>query len=87
MAKVKLTITESGCRGGACRAGDVFIVEDLCPPLCHELWSSIYPQVYVLLNGGTLDHGDRRAKEFDARCPDGGRVSIHGEVLDTEDRT
>ena len=87
MAKVKLTITESRCRGRTCRAGDVFIVEDLCPPLCHELWSSIYPQVYALLNGGTLDHGDSRAKEFDARCPDGGRVSIHGEVLDTEDRT
>ncbi len=37
VAKVKLTITESRCRGGYCRKGDEFIVEDLCPPLCHEL--------------------------------------------------
>lgn len=82
MAKVKLTITESKCRGGYCEKGDVFIVEDLCPPLCHELWNTIYPFVYTLLNGGELDHGDTRAKEFDAKCPDGGRVTVHGEVLE-----
>lgn len=82
MAKVKLTVTESKCRGGYCRAGNVFVVEDLCPPICHELWNVIYPMVYVLQNGGTLDCGDTRAKQFDARCPDGGRVAIHGEVLE-----
>ena len=43
MAKVKLTITESRCRDGSCQTGDVFFVEGLCPPLCHELWNSIYP--------------------------------------------
>lgn len=82
MAKVKLTITESNCRCAYCRKGDTFIVEDLCPPLCHELWNAIYPSVYVLLNGGDLDHGDTRAKAFDAKCPDGGRVQIHGEAMD-----
>ena len=35
-----------------------FIVEDLCPPLCHELWNSIYPSVYALQNGASLDYGD-----------------------------
>ena len=82
MAKVKLTITESACRGGYCRKGDVFFVEDLCPPLCHELWSVIYPMVYALQNGAELDYGDTRAKMFDAACPDGGRVRIHGETAD-----
>lgn len=82
MRRVKLTITESRCRGGYCRAGDVFVVEDLCPPVCHELWNSIYPQVYALLNGADLDYGSARAKAFDAQCPDGGRVRIHGEVLE-----
>ena len=82
MAKVKLTITESRCRGGYCKAGDVYFVEDLCPPICHELWNSIYPSVYVLCNGGALDHGETRAKAFDAQCPDGGRVKIHGEVVE-----
>lgn len=81
MAKVKLTIIESGCRSGYCKAGDEFIVEDLCPPLCHELWNAIYPFVYALLNGAELDHGDTRVKEFDAKCPDGDRVHIHGEVI------
>lgn len=80
MAKVRLTITESRCRCGYFREGQEFIVEDLCPPLCHELWNCIYPSVYVLLNGGSLDHGDSKAKKFDAKCPDGGRVSIHGET-------
>lgn len=81
MPKVKLTITESHCRGGYHREGDVFVVDDLCPPLCHELWSSIYPMVYALKNGAALDYGAERAACFDARCPDGGRVCIHGEAM------
>jgi len=82
MPKVKLTITSSHCRGGYFTEGQEFIVEDLCPPLCHELWNSIYPSVYALLNGAKLDCGDTRAKMFDAQCPDGGRVSIHGEAVE-----
>jgi len=82
MPKVKLTVTESRCRSGYFHAGQEFLVEDLCPPLCHELWNSIYPSVYVLLNGGELDRGEDRARCFDAQCPDGGRVRIHGEVLE-----
>lgn len=83
MARVKLTITESKCRCGSCKTGDEFIVKDLCPPLCHELWNTIYPSVYALLNGAELDYGDIRAKSFDAKCPDRGRVSVHGEAIDS----
>lgn len=82
MRKVKITVTESRCRSGYCHQGDTFIVEDLCPPLCHELWNVIYPMVYALLNGAALDYGDGRRTAFDAKCPDGGRVCVHGEVLD-----
>ena len=82
MARVKLTITESKCRSGYHKKGDTFIVEDLCPPLCHELWNTIYPMVYALQNGAKLDHGDIRTKAFDAKCPDGGKVSIHGEITE-----
>jgi uncharacterized repeat protein (TIGR04076 family) len=82
MAKVKLTIKDSACRGGYCKKGDVFIVEDLCPPLCHELWNCIYPSVYVLLNDGYLDCGDKKTKYFDLKCPDEGRVIIHGEITE-----
>ena len=82
MKKVLLTITESRCRDGYHKKGDTFIVEDLCPPLCHELWHTIYPLVYALQNGAELDYGEIRAKAFDARCPDGGRVCIHGEITD-----
>ena len=84
MPKVKLTVTESRCRCALCKSGDEFIVENTCPPLCHELWQNIYPSVYALLNGGDLDYGESRAKAFDASCPDGGRVKIHGEVLPEE---
>ena len=80
--KVRLVITESRCRCGYFRKGQEFIVEDLCPPLCHELWNSIYPSVYTLLNGGDLDHRGGRAKAFAAKCPDEGRVSVHGEVIE-----
>lgn len=82
MAKVKLTITQSRCRGGYHKIGDTFIVEDLCPPLCHELWQCIYPSVYALTNGATLDYGNAREKCFDAVCPDGQRVYVHGEVIE-----
>jgi len=82
MAKVKLIITKSNCRSGYCFKGQEFIVEGICPPMCHELWGNIYPAVYTLLNGGCLDKGNVKAKEFDAKCPDEGRVCIHGEVIE-----
>ena len=80
--KVKLTILESRCRGGLCAAGDTYVVESTCPPLCHELWSVIYPQIFALLNGAFLDHGDDRVAFFTASCPDGGRVKVRGERID-----
>lgn len=82
MSKILLTVTESRCRCGYVKKGDTFIVEDICPPLCHELWNCIYPSVYALLNGAALDYGSSKAKCFDAECPDGGRVHIHGEVTE-----
>ena len=60
--------------------GEKFIVDDLCPPLFLELWNSIYPSVYVLINGGDLDYGERGAKMFDAEYPDIERVKMHGET-------
>ena len=81
MSTVKLTVTKGECRCGYHRQGESFLVEDLCPPLCHELWNVIYPYVFALQNGAELDCGAQRAREFDARCPDGGRVCVHGELL------
>ena len=80
--KVKLTIVESRCRSGYFKAGDEFVVEDICPPLCHELWNRAYPYVFALQNGAELDCGEGRARKFDVKCPDGGRVVLHGEVID-----
>lgn len=82
MAKVKLTVVSSRCRCGYCKAGDAFIVGDLCPPLCHELWHAAYPFVYALLNGATLEYGDDMQGAFDVRCPDEGRVVLHGERVE-----
>lgn len=81
MSKVKLTIKESKCRGGYLKKGDEFIIEDLCPPICHELWNSIYPFIYALQNGANLDYGNIKAPMFDMKCPDGGRVIVHGERI------
>ena len=80
--KVKLTVTESRCRTGYHKAGDTFVVEDLCPPLCHELWNRVYPYLFALQNGADLDKGEGRARAFDVCCPDEGRVCIHGEVTE-----
>lgn len=84
MSKVKLTIVESRCRCGYHRAGDSFTVDDLCPPLCHELWACAYPSIYALQNGAMLDYGPERAPMFDVRCPDEGRVLLHGECVGEE---
>ena len=82
MKRVKITVVDSKCRGGYHKKGDTFIVEDLCPPICHELWNTVYPLVYALQNGAELDYGNTRSRQFDAQCPDGGRVCIHGEVIE-----
>ncbi len=82
MARVCLTVLESRCRCGIHRAGDRYIVGDVCPPVCHELWHIVYPMVYTLLNGGELDCGEQRGKTFTASCPDGGRVVLRGEVVE-----
>jgi uncharacterized repeat protein (TIGR04076 family) len=58
------------------------VVGDVCPPVCHELWQCIYPMVYALQNGADLDYGEGRARRFEFRCPDQGRVLICGEVSD-----
>jgi uncharacterized repeat protein (TIGR04076 family) len=82
MEQVTLTIVESRCRAGLHQAGQQFVVGDVCPPICHELWQCIYPMVYALQNGAELDYGDGRARRFEFRCPDQGRVLISGEVSD-----
>lgn len=82
MPRVKLTVLESKCRCGYHKKDDAYIVEDLCPPICHELWQNIYPSVYVLLNNGDLDYGGGRDKRFEAGCPDHARVIIRGEAVE-----
>ena len=80
MPKVNLTIKESECRCGYYNKGNSFIVDNICPPICHELWNSIYPSVYALLNGATLDCGNCKDTKFEMKCPDNGRVVICGEI-------
>ena len=79
---VKLTVTQSRCRCGYHKEGDTFVVEDLCPPLCPELWNRAYPYVFALQNGADLDKGDTRARCFEVCCPDEGRVCLRGEVIE-----
>ena len=42
----------------------------------------LFRSVFALQNGASLDYGNEKAKQFDAKCPDGGRVSVHGEVVE-----
>ena len=80
--KVKITVTESFCRSGYHKKGDVFIVEDICPEMCMELWHEAYPYVFALRSGAILDYGEGKARKFSSSCPDGGRVKIIGEVTE-----
>lgn len=87
MPSVKLTILESRCRAGIHRKGQEFLVADVCPPVCHELWQCIYPQVYALYNGAQLDCGKEKGRWFSMRCPDEGRVLAKGELVDEPGET
>lgn len=82
MPKVLLTVEESCCRCGYLKKGETFLVEDLCPPVCHELWNAAYPYVFALRNGAALDQGDEKAQSFTVRCPDEGRVVLRGEAVE-----
>ena len=78
---VRITVLESRCRSGLHHTGEEFIVDDACPPVCHELWNNIYPMLYAIGNGAELESGDGYATEFTASCPDGGRVKVKCEKL------
>ena len=83
MAKVKLIITESNCRSRFHQKGQEYIIDEtICPPICMELWGYAFPYVWTLINGGELDVGVEKTKSFDIVCPDGGRVKMHGEVIE-----
>lgn len=82
MRKVRITILNSSCRSGYHHDGESYIVNDINPPICSELWHNIYPYVCVLRNGGQLDSDDSKKKSFTCSCPDEGRVKIYGEVID-----
>lgn len=87
MKTVRLTVLESACRSGYHRKGDCFWVDDLCPPLCHELWHAAYPMIYTLQNGGSLDLDNKRGTSFTVSCPDGGRVTLYGEAIDKNNQS
>lgn len=36
---------------------------------------------YALQNGALLDRGEGTAACFDVKCPDEGRVTLHGEIM------
>lgn len=80
MRKVKITVIKSDCRSGYLKEGESFIVGDLCPPICHELWHAAYPYVFALQNGAELDSGEEKRPAFTVKCPDEGRVILMGEV-------
>ncbi len=82
--KVKLTIKESRCRCGYHHTGETYLVGDICPPICHELWHAAYPNIFALQNGASLDFGNQRDRKFEVRCPDQGRVVLVGEILETD---
>ncbi|MBR0134849.1 MAG: TIGR04076 family protein [Clostridia bacterium] len=84
MKKVLITVIKSECRSGHFSVGDRFTVDDLCPPLCHELWNRIYPYVFALQNGGELDRGEEKARFFEMSCPDEGRVAVRCELCEKQ---
>ena len=84
MPLVRITVTHSECRCGYCREGDTFLVEDVCPPICMELWHAAYPYVFALRHGASLDCGKTRRRSFEVQCPDGGRVRIRGEAVEDD---
>lgn len=64
--------------GAVIKKGQEFVSEDLCPPLCRELWNGICPLVYALLNRAVIRYRNVHTKTPESEYPDEGRESIHG---------
>lgn len=83
--KVIITVSESKCRSGLHKAGQVFRIDEenpICPPMCVELWHYAYPYVWALLNGAEDDRPDgSRGAEATVVCPDEGRVRLRIEAI------
>ena len=40
--------------------------------------------IYALQNGAVLDYGEGKDTQFNIKCPDRGRVILHGELVENE---
>jgi len=81
--KVKLTVLCSKCRSGIMSSGKTYIIDEICPPVCAELWHQIYPYYFALANGAFLDYdGTKKSRESDVICPDEGRVKVHLQAIE-----
>ena len=82
MKQVKITVISACCRSEHHKAGEEYIVGDICPPICAELWHRAYPYVLALQNGALLDCGEGKSRSFTVSCPDENRVTLRGETIE-----
>ena len=80
--RMKLTVIRSECRGGLHSEGEEYVIGEVCPPICHELWNNIYPMLYAAGCGADIESGEGYSSAFTASCPDGGRVTVKCERID-----
>lgn len=77
MAKVKLTITKNNCTCGYYEDNQEFIIGDLCPPICSDVWYEMYPVILALQKDGIY----KGKTEFDFDCKTEGKVGIHVGII------
>ena len=69
--RVKLTVIRSECRSGLHGEGEEYVIGEVCPPICHELWNNIYPMLYAAGCGehsGAVSHDAVYLENAEARC-------------------
>ena len=61
--------------------GDTSLINIWIATRQSQIRGLIYPFIYTLQNGADLDYGNIKAPMFDMKCPDDGRVIVHGERI------
>ena len=77
MAEIR--IIESRCRDGLNRAGEVFLFDGHCPPICPELMAPMNHLLYAIKEGMKRIDGDDTVT---VKCPDSARVVAEITIFD-----
>lgn len=81
MSRIKITVVESKCRSGYHKKV-IVLSQKIYAHLFVMNCGIVLIRRSMLYRTGNFNYGNGKASAFDVKCPDGGRVTIHGILID-----